>query len=314
MPITGRMSFDYSSSDHTCTIGHGDALFQLRWSSSSADSITIYNDPPSIDAAAIATGATEVSQILDAARFDYSSRARRIGTGEIALVRNKKGLYAAVKIMAIKYAGRNSDVDEVRFEYAILEDGTRNFSEVRPGDVGLRSVSQRALLIGAGFSKNWGGLLASEVREFIFSHSAVQRRRHARDLILAEASFEDALEKVRTGLFEQEDEAAVEDAIQAAFDVMDASYRNPTPPVLGATVNDFIARFCPGGVGVGTGYVFSLNQDLLLERIYGTQPDKQKLTFPGLTWLERPPPFPAGSARIPLALLIHSDCRDERRM
>lgn len=301
MPITGRVNFDYSSNNHTCTIGHGDALFEVCWSGGGGDSIYIYNDPPSIDAVAIANGATEESQILDAARFDYSTRERKPKTGEIALLRNKNGFYAALKILAIKAVGYNSNVDEVSFRYAILEDGTKNFSGVRSLDIGPPSASQRVLLIGAGFSKNWGGMLAADVREFILRHPAVQRRPHARDLILAEPSFEGALEKVRTGLFEHEDEAAVEEAIQAAFETMDASYRNPEPPVLGATLNDFIARFCPGAVGVGTGYVFSLNQDLLLERIYGTQPDKQKLTLSGLTWHEPPPLFPAGSARIPLA-------------
>ncbi len=85
---------------------------------------------------------------------------------------------------------------------------------------------------------------------------------------------------------------------------MDAAYRNPSAPVLGATVNDFIGRFCPGGVGIGTGYVFSLNQDLLVERIYGTIPERQLLVIPGITWLDTPPRFPAGAHVIPLASIV----------
>jgi hypothetical protein len=82
---------------------------------------------------------------------------------------------------------------------------------------------------------------------------------------------------------------------------MDANFRNPNPPVLNATANDFISRFCPGPVAVGTGYVFSLNQDLLLERIYGTIVNRQKLVIPGVRWLDRTPGWPAGVAPIPEA-------------
>jgi hypothetical protein len=112
------------------------------------------------------------------------------------------------------------------------------------------------------------------------------------------------LEKTRSSPFADADVAAMETATKAVFDEMDLDYRNPNPPVLGATVNDFIARFCPGAVAIGTGYVFSLNQDLLLERIYGTQPARQQLTIPGVIWLDPTPPLPAGAQPIPLASLV----------
>jgi hypothetical protein len=121
------------------------------------------------------------------------------------------------------------------------------------------------------------------------------------NFLLREPSFEDALEKTRTGLCEAADAEAMETAIKAAFESMDEGYKNPAPPVLGETINDFIGRFCPGPVGIGTGYVFSLNQDLLLERIYGTIVTRQKLVIPGITWQEPPPYFPAGAWPIPLA-------------
>ena len=166
------------------------------------------------------------------------------------------------------------------------------------------SFSKRVLLVGAGFSRNWGGLLANEVAGRIMAHPAVKARPQLRPLILHEPTFEDALETSRSGPFEAADAAAMETAIKAAFDDMDADYRDPNPPVLGATVNDFVGRFCPGPVGIGTGYVFSLNQDLLLERIYGTIVTRQKLSIPGITWRDRPPLFPAGAQAIPLASLV----------
>jgi hypothetical protein len=163
------------------------------------------------------------------------------------------------------------------------------------------SFSKRVLLIGAGFSRNWGGLLVSDLTGRIMAHSAVAARPRLRPLLMAEPSFEDALEKTRTGLYEAADAAAMETAISVAFDSMDEAYKNPQPPVLNATVNDFIGRFCPGPVGIGTGYVFSLNQDLLLERIYGTIVTRQKLVLPGATWQTAPHSSPMGAWDIPLA-------------
>jgi SIR2-like domain len=61
--------------------------------------------------------------------------------------------------------------------------------------------------------------------------------------------------------------------------------------VADSTINDFLGRFC-SPVGQGTGFVFSLNQDMLFERIYGTIVIRDKLTTPGIQWLSPPPPFP----------------------
>lgn len=299
----GRHTFDYSNADGIFPIGVGDTLFETKWSRAGGESIHAYCDPPSIEEIALATGAAQISDVRDAARFDYSSRTRTPREGDVLLLRNMHGLYAALQLLDIKAVGHGDTVDEVTFDYVILVDGGRDFSGIADTQVVDASFSRRVLLIGAGFSRNWGGLLANEVAGRILAHPAVRAQPNLRPLLLNESSFEDALEKVRTGLFEQADADALETAIGTAFESMDANFRNPMPPVLGATINDFIARFCPGPVGIGTGYVFSLNQDLLVERIYGTQPARQLLTMPGVRWLDRPPPFPAAAHPIPLATL-----------
>ena len=168
------------------------------------------------------------------------------------------------------------------------------------------AFNKRVLLIGAGFSRNWGGRLAGKVWEDVFGHPAVKARPVVIELLRKEPSFEAALEIVRTdGRYSREDLAAMEEAIATCFQGMDRQFRDPNYPVATATINDFISRFCPGPVGQATGYVFSLNQDLLLERIYGTQVDRQKLVYyPGTRWLDRPPPFPAGLQDIPDASLV----------
>ena len=306
MPIRGRVTFDYSNNDGVREIGRSCARFETMWTRAGTDSIHAYNDPPSIDVIAIADGVKNIKEIRDAARFNYSSRARQPQRGQILLLRNRDGYHAALKILSVKSAEYNDDVDEVRFDYVILPDRRRDFSIVEDVRVTDETFSKRVLLVGAGFARSWGGMLASEVRESLFSHRAVQERPAIRKLLREETSFEVALEKVRSGKYEDQDQAAIKGAIISAFEQMDGRYRKLTPPVLGASINDFIARFCPGPVGTGTGYVFSLNQDLLLERIYGTQADRQQFTLPGVIWPERRPDGPAGVLPIPPAAISDS--------
>ena len=303
MPITGRVIFDYSNNNGVREIGRGCARFETMWTRAGTDSIHAYHDPSSIDAIAIADGVKNIKEIKDAARFDYSSRWRQPQRRQILILKNQDGYYAALKILSVKSAGYNSDVDEVRFDYVILSDGGRDFSMIENLQVTDETFSKRVLLVGAGFAKNWGGMLASEVHKSLFSHPSVQERPATRKLLLEETSFEVALEEVRRGKYEHQDQAAIEEAIISAFEQMDGRYRNPNSPVPGASINDFIARFCPGPVGRGTGYVFSLNQDLLLERIYGTQVDRQPFRLPGVTWPERRPDGSAGALPIPPATI-----------
>ena len=303
VPIRGRETFDYSNNNGVREIGRGCARFETMWTRAGTDSIHAYRDPSSIYAIAIADGVKKIKEIKDAERFDYSSRARQPERGQILLLRNINGYYAALKIISVKSAGHNDSVDEVRFDYVILSDGGRDFSMIEDVQVTDETFSKRVLLVGAGFARNWGGMLASEVHKSLSSHPTVQERPAIRKLLLEENSFEVALEKVRSGKFEDQDQAAIEEAIISAFEQMDGHYRNPNSPVLGVSINDFIGRFCPGPVGIGTGYVFSLNQDLLLERIYGTQVDRQQFTLPGVTWPERRPDGPAGALPIPRATI-----------
>jgi hypothetical protein len=301
--MKGRVTFDYASANGIVTIGRGDAVFETQWSRAGGDSIHAYRDPPSIESIALASGANEINVIRDAERFDYTSRACCPKEGQVLLLKNTRGLYAAIKVRDVKSAGHGDPVDEITFDFAILEDGSRSFADISDMQVIDNSFTRRVLLTGAGFSRNWGGLLAGEVNGRLMSHAAVRARPRLQPLLLREP-FEDALETTRTGLYERADEAAIETAIRAVFDEMDSDFRNPMPPVLGATINDFLARFCPGPVAISTGYVFSLNQDLLFERIYGTQVNKQQLVTPGIRWLEPRPPFPAAAHRIPLANIV----------
>src|ERR1700687_5335136 len=231
MRIRGPIAFDYSNDDGIYRIGTGASLFEIKFSSARDDCIRILRDPASIDAVALAGGAIESTHVKDAARFDYSSRDRIPKEGQVAILRNAHGLYAALKIRDVKNAFHGDAFNEVTFEYLILDDGSRDFSDVADIEAVDASFSKRVLLTGAGFSRNWGGLLATEVSGRILAHHAVMARPRVRDLILREPSFEDALETTRTGFYEAADAQAMELAIKAVFDDMDAAYKNPNPPV-----------------------------------------------------------------------------------
>ncbi|HEY7990108.1 MAG TPA: SIR2 family protein [Stellaceae bacterium] len=121
-------------------------------------------------------------------------------------------------------------------------------------------------MTGAGFSRNWGVKLASEVWEDIFSDPAVQARPAVRAQLLRERSFERAFDLVMGPDFTPDDRTAFQNAIQNAFFRMDTGYQDAHMPLPfdESQVARFLRLFQHGETG--TGYIFSLNQDLLLER------------------------------------------------
>lgn len=89
----------------------------------------MYNDPPSINGVALARECRSISETLDAKLLDYTSRARTVSRGEVTVLRNTKGFYAAIHVLGIKDNSRRDDRDEIRFRYAIQLDGSDNFAE-----------------------------------------------------------------------------------------------------------------------------------------------------------------------------------------
>src|SRR6266850_137679 len=173
-----------------------------------------------------------------------------------------------------------------------------------PPAVDFANFGRRVLLVGAGFSHNWGGYLAAKVWEDIYGHASVRARPRVRAMMVEEPSFERVLARVRASPFGRDDATAVERAIGDAFERMDITYRDAgRRSVADSTINDFLSRFCSRPVGQGTGFVFSLNQDLLFERIYGTIVNREKLTIPGIQWSSPPPNFPTIDPIPPAATL-----------
>ena len=127
----GEAVFDYSNFDGHYVIGSGPAEFETMWKKASDRSIHVYNDPQSINGVALDGNAKSIHEVLNAAALDFSSRSRSPVTGEIVVLRNTNGFYAAVQILDIKDKRRGDDRDELRFRYATQIDGTGNFSAFR---------------------------------------------------------------------------------------------------------------------------------------------------------------------------------------
>jgi hypothetical protein len=126
--LSGEATFDYSAFNGRFIIGSGAQQFETMWSKSSDADIILYNDPPSINGMAVAKGSTRISDVVDASAYDFTSRTRRVKVGEIAVLRNIHGFYAAVHILAIKDDTRGSDCDEARIRFGIQPDGSPSFS------------------------------------------------------------------------------------------------------------------------------------------------------------------------------------------
>lgn len=135
----------------------------------------------------------------------------------------------------------------------------------------------RLLLLGAGFSRNWGGWLGNEVFEYllgcpeVIGDSYLQTRLwHYKD----QGGFEAALEELQGEAIQGQVSSRLkklEEAIHRMFSDMDAGFRNQPGNIFkfelspnDYLVRDFLYRFDA---------IFTLNQDLLLERHYYSRSD-----------------------------------------
>ena len=135
----GEVTFDYSAYNGRYVIGSGVTAFETAWSKASDTSVHLLNDPPSIHGIAIARGATQFEQLGDATTYDFTSRSRTVQTGEIAVLRNVHGFFAAIKVINVEDDTRGAANDALTVRYAILHNGENNFTQsARQRDDGLK--------------------------------------------------------------------------------------------------------------------------------------------------------------------------------
>lgn len=126
--LHGQVSFNFTNNNGRYVIGDGLFLFETAWTTAGADSIHVYNDPESIDSLAIAKGIAAISQIRNVSQYDFTSRTRTPKEGEVLVLQNTNGFYAAVKVLDVMVTDRGDERDELTIEYVIQVDGTPDFS------------------------------------------------------------------------------------------------------------------------------------------------------------------------------------------
>lgn len=154
----------------------------------------------------------------------------------------------------------------------------------------LGRSTKRVLLTGAGISKNWGGKLASELWSDLIGSAGVRAHPRVRQLLLDEPSFEVALARCRTEDFSESEQSALEQAVLNAFITMDRQIADNQYQPYGwidiYRVQRFLGRFCWNqDRTANTSFLFTLNQDLLLERRWYNFDHHRPPSLPGV-----PPP------------------------
>lgn len=129
------------------------------------------------------------------------------------------------------------------------------------------SPKRAALLTGAGFSRPFGGYLASEMWAIIFNQLGSPGSQRLRALLRGEPNYERAYDLVMSGdEYSPGEKFAFTDALAEAYGELDQSIcahiENNRPQI--RCFQYFIEKFA--GEGKERGFVFTLNQDVLLER------------------------------------------------
>jgi hypothetical protein len=151
----------------------------------------------------------------------------------------------------------------------------------------IGNFSGLTILTGAGWTHNWGGRLAVELWQDLIGHKDVQSNPRVRELLLEENCFEAALGKVQEAPFTPTDRVVFEHALLDAFLAMDREIArvNRDRWINIYKVQDLLSRFWgQRGQNVDTAYLFTLNQDLWLERNFYNQyvSGAPSATLPGL--------------------------------
>lgn len=132
------------------------------------------------------------------------------------------------------------------------------------------TVSTTHLLTGAGFTQTFGGYLGSEMWAAILNQPEVQRDQALRECLLSEetlsyeAVYDEVLESQNYSLNQKREFTA---AIRRAYEEMDDILcKQPRNDVAGCRF--FVSRFADLDHLQTRGFVFTLNQDLFVERFY----------------------------------------------
>jgi hypothetical protein len=144
-------------------------------------------------------------------------------------------------------------------------------------------INRPILLTGAGFTKNFGGFLASEMWAQIFNSPHIKPHKKLREILRHDFDYESVYNRVLVGGNSPEETTALEMALLDAYQQLDQRIRNLHINQVGGAVDldklrMILDRFSSSGNV--RGYYFTLNQDLFIERWYLSE---NQLWVPGIS-------------------------------
>lgn len=126
------------------------------------------------------------------------------------------------------------------------------------------------LLLGAGFSRNWGGLLASEAFEYLLGHAEVVNNDELRSILWAtqpmggfEAAMSNLQEEAKANASAADNLQRLETAVIAMFSDMNRGFDSLASWEFSQDIDNLVSKFLTQFAAI-----FTLNQDLLVERHY----------------------------------------------
>jgi hypothetical protein len=130
-------------------------------------------------------------------------------------------------------------------------------------------TNRQILLTGAGFTKNFGGFLASEMWAQIFNSPHIRAHKKLGEILRRDFDYESVYNRVLVGDNSVDEKSALEKALLDAYQQQDQRIRNLHINQIGGAVDldklrIILDRF--SGSGNVRGYFFTLNQDLFIER------------------------------------------------
>lgn len=146
----GEATFNYASHDGRFVIGVEPWAFETSWSSAGQGSAHLYNDPAGIEGVAIAEGAASIGQVTPnvVATADFTSRTRTPRVGQVALLRNTAGFFAAVELLEVGYSAAPSG-NVMRLRFAIQTDRSTDFSTFASAFNGRQALIDQLLAAAA---------------------------------------------------------------------------------------------------------------------------------------------------------------------
>jgi len=138
------------------------------------------------------------------------------------------------------------------------------------------SSSDVILLTGAGFTKNFGGFLATEMHSALFNNPIIQKSSVLKKLLLEDYDFESFYTEVvgHPSRYSSEDQATMRTAIEGAYESLDAAtrgwaFRTGGPNAVNPYgLSELFVRALVSQPE-RKGLFFTLNQDLFMERRWG---------------------------------------------